>query len=268
MRTKRSTQRLPVWQRMLFISGVILGLILIGIDGGMYFARSFGQPSRAHASPQQTVTPISSGGTSPATPELSSSLTTCQMLSQKARMLTPQQIDHPLSPGRALLPSGHAVGCGLHQLWIPKPNGGAPDWPGQVILVSVTQQWLWAYQDSKLVFATPVTTGMPWLWTPQGVYRITSKVEDTVFYSPWPPSSPFYYTPEHVDYALFFRQKGFYIHDAPWRQAFGPGTEVPHTDPDGTYETGSHGCVNVTYGAGKWLYNWTNLGASVDIVAN
>jgi L,D-transpeptidase catalytic domain len=214
------------------------------------------------------VTQAPSGGTPPATPQLSSTLTTCQMLPQKLRMLTPQQIDDPLSMGRELLPNGHAVGCAVRRLWVPKPNGGAPDWPGQVILVSVTQQWLWAYQDGKLVFATPVTTGMPWLWTPLGVYHITSKVEDTVFYSPWPPSSPFYYTPEHVDYALFFRQKGFYIHDAPWRQAFGPGTEVPHTDPDGTYETGSHGCVNMTYGAGKWLYNWTMLGATVDIMAN
>ncbi len=200
-------------------------------------------------------------------PALSPALTNCQMLPQTLRMLTPEQIDHPGSAGRLLLSSGHAVGCEVAGLWVPSPDGGAPNWPGQVILVNENQQWLWAYQDGKLVFATPVTTGMPWLWTPLGIYHITSKVTDTVFYSPWPPSSPFYYTPEHVDYALFFRQKGFYIHDAPWRQAFGPGTEVPHTDPDGLSETGSHGCVNVTYGAGQWLYNWTILGATVDIVS-
>lgn len=201
-------------------------------------------------------------------PPISGELATCQMLPQKPRMLSPEQIDHPSSPGRLLLPNGHAVGCDVPKLWIPAPNGGAPSFSGQVILVSVTQQWLWAYQDSKLVFATPVTTGMPWLWTPLGLYHITSKVADTVFYSLWPPGSPFYYSPEHVDFALFFRQKGFYIHDAPWRQAFGPGTEVPHTDPNGAHETGSHGCVNVTYAAAKWLYNWTVLGATVDIIAS
>jgi lipoprotein-anchoring transpeptidase ErfK/SrfK len=190
------------------------------------------------------------------------------MLPQKPRMLSPEQIDHPSSTGHLLLPNGHAVGCDVPKLWIPAPNGGAPSYSGQVILVSVTQQWLWAYQDSKLVFATPVTTGRPWLWTPLGLYHITSKVADTVFYSLWPPGSPFYYSPEHVDFALFFRQKGFYIHDAPWRQAFGPGTEVPHTDPNGAHETGSHGCVNVTYDAAKWLYNWTVLGATVDIIAS
>ena len=266
MRRKRS--RLPVWQRMFLISGLSLGLILIGLSGGIYFSGSINHASSAGVSSPHAVTEVQSGGTPTAVPQLSGTLTTCQMLPQKPRMLTPQQIDHPLSKGRELLPSGHVVGCDVSGLWVPKPNGGAPDWPGQVILVSVTQQWLWAYQDGKLVFATPVTTGMPWLWTPLGVYHITSKVEDTVFYSPWPPSSPFYYTPEHVDYALFFRQKGFYIHDAPWRQAFGPGTDVPHNDPNGTYETGSHGCVNVTYGAGQWLYNWTFLGATVDIMAN
>jgi hypothetical protein len=261
--------RLPRWRRTILL-GLALGVVLAGISGEMYFNQRFelwhSAPNRGATSNQKAAS--SSSADIPTLPALSGPLTTCQILPQKPRMLNSQQIDHPISEGRVLLPNGHATGCNVNQLWIPKPHGGAPDWRGKVILVSVTQQWLWAYQKGKLVFATPVTTGMPWLWTPLGVYPITSKVEDTIFYSPWPPGSPFYYTPEHVDYALYFRAKGYYIHDAPWRQSFGPGTEVPHTDPDGTYETGSHGCVNVTYGAGKWLYDWAALGTTVDIVGN
>ena len=247
---------------------------LIGLSGGLYFSQRIGQ-SRFFAKPAQPPSRMYSIRLPErrypyCRPQLSGALTTCQMLPQKPTHADARSrlIILVIEGDACYCRTAMLLGCDVSQLWIPKPNGGAPDWPGQVILVSVTQQWLWAYQDGKLVFATPVTTGMPWLWTPLGVYHITSKVEDTVFYSPWPPRSPFYYTPEHVDYALFFRQKGFYIHDAPWRQAFGPGTEVPHTDPDGTYETGSHGCVNVTYDAGQWLYNWTVLGATVDIMAN
>lgn len=111
-----------------------------------------------------------------------------------------------------------------------------------------------------------VTTGQPALPTPTGVYSILNKLHDVVFYSPWPEGSPYYYPPEDVNYALYFLAGGYYIHDAPWREMFGPGSNFPHTNPDGTQETGSHGCVNVTTSAGEWLYNWANIGATVDIV--
>lgn len=191
----------------------------------------------------------------------------CHIPPSKPTMLTPQQIEHPVQYGTRVLGNGAVASCVHFGLPVPEPSGGNPNLPGQVILVNVTQQWLWAYQDGKMVFATPVTTAMPELWTPQGTFPITVKRTDQMFYSPWAPGSPFYYTPEHVNYEMLFREKGFYIHDAPWRHAFGPGTEVPHTNPDGTQETGSHGCVEVVTPAGAWLYNWAAIGATVDIVA-
>ncbi len=149
---------------------------------------------------------------------------------------------------------------------IPAPAYGVPQMSGQVVLVSLTQQWLWAYQDQRLVLATPVTTGMPQLPTPTGVYHISMKEANVWFYSPWPYGSPYYYTPEHVDYAMLFRSGGFYLHAAAWRHAFGPGTNVPHTNPDGSYETGSHGCVNLPVPAAGVLYTWIGIGATVVIV--
>lgn len=71
----------------------------------------------------------------------------------------------------------------------------------------------------------------------------------------------------HVNYALYFRDKGYYIHDAPWRHAFGPGTNVPHTSPDGTWEDGSHGCVHMTTAAAKWLFGWAGIGTTVIVSA-
>ena len=150
---------------------------------------------------------------------------------------------------------------------MPQPSAGVPQYGGQVILVSLSQQWLWAYQDQQLVLASPVTTGMPQLPTPRGSYAVQRKETNVTFYSLWPPGSPFYYSPEHINYAMYFRDIGYYIHDAPWRHAFGPGTQYPHTDPDGTHETGSHGCVNMPTPAAAALYHWAGIGARVIIVS-
>lgn len=193
--------------------------------------------------------------------------TSCQIIPPAPHMITPDELAHPYMAGRRISADGRMSDCIVPGLYVPQPAGGAPGLPGQVIMVSVTQQWLWAYQDNKLVYATPVTTGQTYLWTPLGVYHIYDKRTDQVFYSPWGPDSPFYYTPEHVNYAMLFREKGYFLHDSPWRHAYGPGTEDPHTSPDGTWETGSHGCVNMVTGAAVWLYNWAALGTTVDIVA-
>lgn len=148
----------------------------------------------------------------------------------------------------------------------PQPLGGAPTNAGKVILVSIAQQWVWGYEDGKLMIAAPVTTGMPDLPTPTGTFSVYWKVEDTTFISPWPQGSPYYYSPEHVNYALLFRDGGFYLHDAPWRHCFGPGTNVPHTCAGATeQETGSHGCVNLPTPVGAWLYAWTPYGTTVII---
>ena len=148
----------------------------------------------------------------------------------------------------------------------PDPNGGVPNINGQLILVNISQQWLWVYQDRKLLYRTPVTTGMPQLPTPTGMFSVRFKETNVTFYSPWPPGSPYYYSPEHINYAMYFADDGYYLHDAPWRKCFGPGTNVPHTCPDGSTDTGSHGCVNLPTPAGAWIYKWVHNGAKVDIV--
>lgn len=139
------------------------------------------------------------------------------------------------------------------QTLAPQPPSGA----GQEILVSLSKQQLWAYQNGKQVYTTLVTTGMPALATPTGTFSIYYKVADTMFISPWPPGSPYYYSPEHVNYAMEFLTGGYFIHDAPWRSVFGPGTEAQ----------GSHGCVEVPTPAGAWLYSWVGYGATVEIVS-
>ncbi|HEU5348146.1 MAG TPA: L,D-transpeptidase [Ktedonobacterales bacterium] len=147
----------------------------------------------------------------------------------------------------------------------PLPYGSVPNISGQLILVSLSQQWLFAYQDHTLIFRTPVTTGMPELPTPTGTYHVRWHEQNITFYSPWPQGSPYYYSPEHINYAMYYADYGYYIHDAPWRETFGPGTNYPHTEPDGQVVTGSHGCTNVPTKAMSWLYSWAHDGATIVI---
>ena len=151
-------------------------------------------------------------------------------------------------------------------LALPPGPVPAPVGYGRSIGISLSQQHLWAYDGGSVAWSTAVTTGAPDKPTPAGLYYIQRKIPNFVFRSPWPPSSPYWYPDSPTHYAMQFREDGFYIHDAPWRPYYGPGTDVPHLDPDGTVREGSHGCVNTTLSTIEFLSYWTPLGAPVRII--
>ncbi len=105
------------------------------------------------------------------------------------------------------------------------------------------------------------------VYTPIGRYSVLSKHSPFTFVSPWPPGSPYWYETATSRYALRITGNGIYLHDAPWRPYYGPGTNVPHTDPDGVWRTGSHGCINMPFQAAAWLYGWAPAGTPVDVTA-
>jgi lipoprotein-anchoring transpeptidase ErfK/SrfK len=145
---------------------------------------------------------------------------------------------------------------------------GVPPAPlpaGKVIFVSLSGQWLYAYEDGTPAFNNAVETGRPELSTPTGRFSVLAKLRDVTFTSPWPVGSPFYYEPTHVNYALLFKAGGFFLHDAWWHVKFGPGSNVPHQLPDGRWETGSHGCVGMPIPDAKRLYDWAPVGTPVII---
>lgn len=138
------------------------------------------------------------------------------------------------------------------------PNGG------KLIIVSLSRETLYAYQGTRLVLQTLVTTGNPNLLTPIGSYSVMAKYHPFEFISPWPLGSPFYYPPSLSQYAMLFRGGGYFLHDAPWRSVFGPGSNGPG-QPGSNYG-GTHGCVNIPPGSMLSLWNWTPVGTSVDVV--
>jgi len=130
--------------------------------------------------------------------------------------------------------------------------------------VSLTQQKLWAYDGNKLVLTSLVTTGNKALPTPAGPYHIEGKFHPFTFHSPWKKGSPYWYPPSKTQYAMLFREGGYFIHDAPWRSTFGPGTNQQLGTPGQNY-TGTHGCINVPSDVAQKLFTWAKLGTVVQV---
>ncbi len=135
----------------------------------------------------------------------------------------------------------------------------------KLIVVSLSQERLYAYQGGKQVFSTQVVTGRSVLPTPIGTFHIFAKLNNITFYSPWPKGSPYWYMPTHIHYALEFLHGGYFLHDSWWHTVYGPGTSGWHDDPVYGWQWGTHGCVAMTSSAASWLYNWASIGIKVQI---
>ncbi len=85
-----------------------------------------------------------------------------------------------------------------------------------------------------------MTTGNPQLPTVLGHFKIFAKFSPFTFISADPPGSPDWYAPSPVSYAMEFQSAGYFIHDAPWRSVYGPGSNGP-------------GQPGTNYGGSSWL---------------
>lgn len=122
---------------------------------------------------------------------------------------------------------------------------------GKYIEVNLSKQHLWVYQDQKVIFESPVTSGATGAGYPtvQGLFSIQAKQTNrnlngyaigynyNVFVSYWMP---------------FYGNYG--LHDASWRSAFG-GSDY--------YYGGSHGCVNLPTATAAFIYGWADVGTPV-----
>ena len=131
----------------------------------------------------------------------------------------------------------------------------------QVLMVSLTQQAMRVYQNGKLVNSFQVTTGRNELPSVPGVWPVLARLSPTTFTSPDPPSSPYYYPPTPIHYAIMYHAGGYFVHDSWWRADYGPGTQFPHVDSSGDAafsNSGSHGCVNMQEQQAAWVYSHTD----------
>jgi hypothetical protein len=139
---------------------------------------------------------------------------------------------------------------------------------GTVIMVATAEEYLRFYVDGKLVNSFPVTTGRVERPTLPGVWLTQDRKSPTQFKSDDPPSSPFWYPPTPIHYAILYHWGGFFVHDSWWRADYGMGTQFPHYDSGGDESfagNGSHGCVNVREDRAAWLYAHTGWNTQIVI---
>ena len=134
-----------------------------------------------------------------------------------------------------------------------------PSGPGMVqggdkeIVVSISQQYFWAYENGVVVIESYVSTGTAEtveVETPIGYWSVLTKVpiqtmEGTI--------NGEYYRVEDVPNILYFDNLGNAIHGTYWHSNF--GTPM------------SHGCVNLPLDVAAFVYNWAYVGMPVTVIA-
>ena len=130
----------------------------------------------------------------------------------------------------------------------PGPQQGAY----KEIVVSISQQYLWAYEGDSVVVETYVSTGTAEVietTTPVGYWAVNTKVdvqdmEGTI--------SGEYYFVEDVPYVMYFDGLGNALHGTYWHSNFGSPM--------------SHGCVNLPMDVAAIIYAWAEVGTAVTVI--
>ena len=130
----------------------------------------------------------------------------------------------------------------------------------RLIIVSLRDQRLVAYDHGRIVVDTPVTTGRPELSTDVGLMHVLSVNAPWTMKSPWHKGTPLWYPDTPVTSVAWFTTTGEGLHDAPWEppSAFGPGSE------NGPYA--SHGCIHLPSAAQATLFAWVTVGTPVVVI--
>lgn len=130
---------------------------------------------------------------------------------------------------------------------------------GTYIEVDISQQYMWLYNDDKLVLKTPVVTGnVSEGWdTPTGTFSVWDKETDKILSG---ASVGFDYEVP-VDYWMAIDYTGVGIHDIDWLNS---GNAEASRD---VYLTdGSHGCINTPDDLMKIMYDNTPIGTPVYVM--
>ncbi len=138
----------------------------------------------------------------------------------------------------------------------------------RVMLISLVEQVMRVYQNGKLLRAFYITTGRQELPSLPGVWSVQTRQSPVIFKAADPKGSPYWFPDTLIRYAILYHWGGYFIHDAPWRADFGPGTQFPHHDASGTTAynfDGSHGCINLSEDAAAWVYKHTDWNTAIVI---
>ncbi len=138
----------------------------------------------------------------------------------------------------------------LEPIVVPQPQYRST---GHWIDVNLTQQSLTAFDGQTEVMHTLISSGAFTHTTDVGYWKIYYRLEKQEMKNPDPgsgPGVPGWYDLKDVPYPQYFNPAGEALHGTFWHDNF--GTPM------------SHGCVNMTTPAAKWIYeNFTDIGSVV-----
>ncbi|WP_129629526.1 L,D-transpeptidase [Candidatus Oscillochloris fontis] len=130
---------------------------------------------------------------------------------------------------------------------------GTPIWSPALwdrhIDVDLTNQYLTAYEGDLAVWTAPIATGRDGFNTPVGDYAI-------------------YYRLPMQDMVGNMGGESWYVPHIPWVQYVVGGVALHGTywhDAHGTGVRMSHGCINLRIDDAQWLYEWADVGTTVQI---
>lgn len=115
---------------------------------------------------------------------------------------------------------------------------------GKQIIVVLSQQKVYAYENGALLREYLVSTGLPRTPTVQGDFSILWKVRSQLM------DGEDYYLP-NVEWVSYFYQD-YAIHGTYWHENFGRPM--------------SHGCVNMRNEDAQFIYEWAPIGTSVKVI--
>ena len=119
------------------------------------------------------------------------------------------------------------------------------------IVVDISEQKVWAYENDELVIEADVSTGLPGRHaTPIGEFSILKKQVSRYMQAPASGIQDWYDLPG-VPYVMYFTDSGDAIHGAYWHDKFG--------------RRWSHGCINTSYETAQLLYEWTATGTKMHV---
>jgi hypothetical protein len=113
------------------------------------------------------------------------------------------------------------------------------------IEINLFQQTLSVYEDGNLLFATLIASGLEPFFTQPGIFPIYEKKLLELMQGAFEADRSDYYYLQDVPWTMYFDQARA-LHAAYWRTYFG----YPQ----------SHGCVNLSPGDARWLFEWANEG--------
>ena len=116
---------------------------------------------------------------------------------------------------------------------------------GRWIEVNLFDQTVAVYDQSELVYASVIASGIEPFWTRPGLFQIYQKFDATLMRGSFEADHSDAYYLEDVPWTMYY-DKARALHGAYWHNSFGSPR--------------SHGCVNLSVGDSRWIFDWAREG--------